>query len=342
MLIRYVIGRPTVPSEPLKLKAGGISRSKIADTTEELYLRTCDFEQVEPNPAYVEHLQARDMIAWQFRLDMFAHAELISAAINDAGHAQNAISETSKNEVPPRNAWHCERCRWRNYCEGDPLAEDLQHWHDVEPARPASAITVKYGRTKNTLRRDRPGYCCSPSELKAFMECPRLHWVEYMQRVRKRQEGTKSLPMLRGSLTHEAIRLATVQRGCNLTQEVEILIGELIASGMVTPEVSAALADPLQVQALADRAQAMHRLGMEGVTEVLECEQRRAMVLPGSKKWLHGIPDAVVRFENGSVGIVEYKTTSTSKDLAKVADRYRSNPQVHLYAALVQRGQLTL
>ena len=116
----------------------------------------------------------------------------------------------------------------------------------------------------------------------------------------------------------------------------------MCSSGAISPEASAALADPLQVQALADRAKTMFDLGMEGVAEVIECEQRRAMVLPGTKKWLHGIPDAVVRMEDGRVAVIEYKTTSTGKDLTKVADRYRSSPQVHLYAALVQRGTLTL
>ena len=342
MLIRYVIGRPTVPAQPKVLKAGGVSKDARADTTQELYLRACESEQVEPCADYSAHLANRDLSAWQFRLDMFASADLVHAALTDALHAQNAIANAQNAEVPPRNAWNCERCRWKNYCEGDPLAQDVARWHDVEPAREATEIAVRYGRTKSTLRRDRPGYCCSPSELRAFMECPRLHWIEYLQRIRKRQEGTKSLPMLRGSIVHEAIQLATVQPGCNLRQEVQIMVAELATSGAISPEASAVLVDPLQVQALADRAKSMFDLGMEGVAEVIECEQRRAMVLPGTKKWLHGIPDAVVRMEDGRVAVIEYKTTSTGKDLTKVADRYRSSPQVHLYAALVQRGTLTL
>ena len=99
------------------------------------------------------------------------------------------------------------------------------------------------------------------------MECPRLHWLEYLQRIRKRQEGAKSLPMLRGSLVHEAIHLATVQPGCNLHQEVQIMVAEMCSSGAISPEASATLADPLQVQALADRAKTMFDLGMEGVAK---------------------------------------------------------------------------
>ena len=342
MFIRYVIGRPTVPAEPKTLKAGGVSRDARRDTTAELYLRACDFEQVTPDPAYVEHLKARDMIAWQYRLDMYATPDLVLAAVQDALHTQEAIAKTDEDVSLARNGWHCERCRWRVHCEGDPLARHVNQWHDIEKARPPSPIKVAYGRTRSELRRDRLGYCCSPSELRAFLQCPRLHWLEYVQRIQQRREGIKRLPLLLGILTHEALRVATVQRGANLQTEVEILVSEMVTSQRLDPDVQSALLDPLQIQAIADRAQAMHSLAMEGVAEVIECEQRRAMVLPGTKKWLHGIPDAVVRLEDGRVGVIEYKTTSTSKDLTKVADRYRTNPQVHLYAALVQRGQLTL
>ena len=72
MFIRYVIGRPAVPAEPKILKAGGVSRDLRRDTTLELYLRACDHEQVTPNVDYVHHLKARDSIAWQYRLDIFA------------------------------------------------------------------------------------------------------------------------------------------------------------------------------------------------------------------------------------------------------------------------------
>jgi len=342
LFIRYVIGRPTVPQEPKRLKAGGVSKDARRDTTLELYLRACDFEQVKPDPGYIEHLTERDLSAWQYRLDMFATSDQILAAVQDAMNAQEAISQVDADVSLARNAWHCERCRWRSHCEGDPLAKGVEHWHDVEKARQPSEIKVAYGRSRRTLRRDRIGYCCSPSELRAFMTCPRLHWLEYVQRIQQRREGTKRLPMLLGSLTHEAIRVATVQPRADLQTEVEILVSELVTSQRLDPDVQAALLDPLQIQAVADRAKAMHALAMENVAEVIECEQRRAMVLPGSKKWLHGIPDAVVRLKDGRVGVVEYKTTSTGKDLTKVADRYRTNPQTFLYAALVQRGQLTL
>lgn len=342
MFIRYVVGRPTVPQEPKILKAGGVSRDARRDTTLELYLRACEYEQVTPDVDYVHHLKARDSIAWQYRLDIYAGKDQVQAAMQDALHAQNGISKAYDDVSLARNAWACERCRWSSYCEGDPLARDVDNWHDVERAKQPSEIKIAYGRSRRTLRRDRIGYCCSPSELRAFMTCPRLHWLEYVKRIRQVRTDIKSLPMLLGSITHEALRVATVQRNADLQVEVEILIAEMMREMRLAPDVQAALADPAQVLAIADRTQAMHELAMDGVAEVIECEQRRAMVLPGTKKWLHGIPDAVVRMHDGRVGVVEYKTTSRSKDLMKLADKYRTNPQTYLYAALVERGQLTL
>jgi len=342
VFIRYVVGRPTVPQEPKILKAGGVSRDARRDTTLELYLRACEYEQVKPNVDYVQHLKARDSIAWQYRLDIYAGKDQVLAAMQDALHAQNGISKAYDDVSLARNAWACERCRWASYCEGDPLAQDVDNWHDVERAKQPSQIKIAYGRSRRTLRRDRIGYCCSPSELRAFMTCPRLHWLEYVKRIRQVRTDIKSLPMLLGSITHEALRVATVQRNADLQVEVEILIAEMMREMRLAPDVQAAIADPAQVRAIADRTQAMHALAMHGVAEVMECEQRRAMVLPGTKKWLHGIPDAVVRMHDGRVGVVEYKTTSRSKDLMKLADKYRTNPQTYLYAALVERGQLTL
>lgn len=342
MFIRYVIGRPTVPQEPKILKAGGVSKDVRRDTTLELYLRACDFEQVTPDPNYVDHLKGRDLVSWQYRLDMYAGKDQILAAVQDALHAQEQISKAYEDVSIARNAWACERCRWSTHCESDPLARHVDTWHDVEKAKEPSPISIAYGRSRSKLKRDRVGFCCSPSELRAFMTCPRLHWLEYVKRIQQVRTDIKSLPMLLGTITHEALRVLTVQPRVDLQVEVEILINEMMRETRLAPDVQATLADPLQVQAIADRAQAMHALAMDGVAEVIECEQRRAMVLPGTKKWLHGIPDAVVRMHDGRIGIVEYKTTSRSKDLMKVADKYRTNPQPFLYAALVERGQLTL
>ena len=346
MLVRYVIGRPTVPKQPVRLKAGGVSRDLRRDTTRELYLRACEQEGVVPSPDYCEHLRSRDLTTWQYRLDMFAGPDYVRAALLDATQTQNAIVETiakaqAEWQAPRRNAWHCERCSWRVHCEGDPLGEDLGQWHDVRDASKPSTVRVAYGRTKKALRRDRPGYCCSPSELRSFSLCPRLWWIEYHQRKRQGREGLKALPRLLGSLTHEALRLLTKNPAITLAREVQLIALELVCNGAIDAEAKAALLDPDQTQAIADRAAGMHALAMDGVAEVVEVEQRRAMVLPGTKKWLHGIPDAVVRLQDGRLAVIEYKTTSRDKDLSKTADRYRTNPAVHLYAALVQRGQLT-
>ena len=146
--------------------------------------------------------------------------------------------------------------------------------------------------------------------------------------------------MLRGSLTQEALRILTSNPDANLALEVELMVKELVAAGSLDHEAQSELIAGPQVQAIADRAHAMFALAMDGVAEVIEHEQRRIMRMPGTKKWLHGIPDAVVRMDDGRIAVVEYKTTSTQKDLPKVGDGYSTNPSVHLYAALVQSGQL--
>ena len=340
MLIRYVIGRPVPPKEPVRLKAGGVSRDKNRDTTEALYLAACEDLGEHPVKSYVDHLRHRDLQAWQYRLDMYASPETVRAALLDALAAQNMIASTKA--LPPRNGWHCERCSWRTRCEGDPSASSLASWHDIEDGPPATPLAVTYGRTRKELNRDRIGYCCSPSELRAFLMCPRLWWLEYDQRKRLCREGLKDLPKFVGSLVHEALRMMTMQPGINVRRELDLLTMELCRSGAVNADVQAQLMAPDQLQAMAERATSMHALAMQGVAEVVECEQRRAMVLPGTKKWLHGIPDAVVRMEDGRLALIEYKTTAKGSNLARVADSYRTNPAVHLYAALVQYGALTL
>jgi hypothetical protein len=341
MLIRYVIGRPVPPKEPVRLKAGGISRDKNRDTTEALYLAACEELDQHPVTAYVEHLRERDLRAWQFRQDIYASPELVSAALHDARTIQNTLAKVEA--TPPRNAWQCAQCDWRIHCEGDPLGNGLEHWHDVGDAPTPSALEVSYGRTRKTLNRGRTGYACSPSELRAFMQCPRLWWIEYHQRKRLHVEGMGALKRMLGSITHEALRIMTIQPNLNVLREVELLVVEICRTDAVNAELRSALMEEAQILAIAERAKAMHSLAMEGVAEVVECEQRRAMVLPGTKKWLHGIPDAVVRMEDGRLAVVEYKTTYAGNNLARTADRYRnSNPAVFLYAALVQYGALTL
>mgnify|MGYP003624819281 CR=1 FL=1 len=220
------------------------------------------------------------------------------------------------------------------------MALHVSEWLDVQEGRPASPLAVKHGRTTYRISRTRPGFVVSPSELRAFMTCPRLWFLEYCRRVQRRKEGKKALPMIRGSLTHEALRILTSNPEANLVTEVGIMVKDLVTAGSLDFEAQAELLAEGQVQAIADRSHAMFALAMEGVAEVVEHEQRRIMRMPGTKKWLHGIPDAVVRMDDGRLAIIEYKTTSTKKDLPKVGDGYSSNPSVHLYAALVQSGQL--
>lgn len=346
MIIRYVIGRPEAPAEPKILKAGGVSKDARRDTTLALYLAACDDQEVPPDAGYVEHLRARDKTAWVYSVDMFASPDLVAAALDDAKRIQARIARMRTSSPPERNAWQCSMCRWRHHCEGDPTGSSFDHWAGLEDRQPLPELVVRVGKAGrgNLLRidRSRPGYACRTSELRAASTCPRLWWIEYCRRRQQERISSVGAKMLIGTITHRLIELKTRQPSTNLATEARLLVTELIAGEAVTQDVADQLADPGQVQAFAHRAEEMHAAAMVGVDEVLEVEARRAMVLPGTKKWLHGAPDAVVRFTDGSVGVVEYKTTVTSKNLEKVADRYRSNPSVHMYAALVQRGRLTL
>jgi len=339
MLIRYVIGRPTAPLEPKTLKRGGVSRDLRRDTTLELYLRACKAEEVEPKPDYVEHLRIRDAKTWAFALDMWCTQEQEAAALYDASQVQAMIAKAPA--LPPKNGWHCERCRWRSRCDSDPMIQHLSDWPDVIDARAPTQLAIKYGRTRKVINRDRRGFVLSPSEMRSFLQCPRLWYIEHDRRKMIQRHGPAALPMLRGTLTHEAIRLMTDTPGLNMAKEVELMVQEMAVAGRIDAEAQAELSQPAQIQAIADRATEMHAMAMRGVAEVVEHEQRRIMRMPGSKKWVHGIPDAVVRMDDGRLAVIEYKTTSTFKDLSAVADRYRTNPAPHLYAALVMHGQLT-
>jgi len=219
------------------------------------------------------------------------------------------------------------------------MATHAGQWLDVAEGRPPTPLAVKHGRNTYRIKRERLGFVVSPSELRSWLTCPRLWYLEYARRLRRVVESKKALPRLRGSLTHEAIRLLTKNPNVDLRLEVELAIKELAEAGALEYDAQSELIAADQVEAIADRARSMFDLAMSGVAEVIEYEQRRIMRMPGSKKWLHGIPDAVVRMEDGRLAVIEYKTTSY-KNLPNVADGYRTDPGVHLYAALLQHGQL--
>jgi len=338
MLIRYVLARPTPPVKPLILKSGKVSTNQHRDTTRQLYLQTCAEEGQEPNDDYVEALRLRDQEAWVFRYDMWCDEALLSSALYDAQHYQKAIASSSL--LPPKNAFACDQCSWRSYCESDPMATNIEDWPSVIEGRQATPITIKYGRTKKALSRDRRGFVVSPSELRAFAKCNRLWAIEYRWRMRQTYEGVKALPRVRGSLVHEALRLLAKEPKTDLRTEISIMVKEMTERQDLSFEAFEELVADDGIAQMAQRASDMFAMAMEGVAEIVEYERRRIIKMPGSKKWLQGIPDAVVRLDNGNLAIIEYKTTKF-KTLPSVADRYRTNPAVHLYAALVQFGQLT-
>jgi hypothetical protein len=349
MIIRYVLGRPVPPVAPQVLKGGKVSTNKLRDTTAALYLSTCQTEGLEPNAEYVEHLKQRDSEAWVFKYDMYSGDDLLNAALYDAQLYQKAIASSSL--LPPKNGFACEMCSWRSHCESDPMATAVDEWPNVGTGREPSELRVKYGRTVRTLSRDRRGFVVSPSEIRAFAKCNRLWALEYRWRMRQTYEGPKALPRIRGSLTHDCLQLLGESRmnaeakhfatAEDLKVELGVRVAEMFSAGQIDHEAHEELTANNGIAAIADRALSMFALAMDGVSEIVEVERRRIVKMPGSKKWLHGIPDMVVRLDSGRLAIVEYKTTSKTKNLPALADRYRTNPAVHLYAALVRFGQLT-
>tara|TARA_R100001163_G_scaffold12051_2_gene11204 strand:+ start:8472 stop:9542 length:1071 start_codon:yes stop_codon:yes gene_type:complete len=355
VIIRYVLGRPVAPALPKVLKGGKVSTDKRADTTTALYVETCKENGEEPKEEYVAHLADRDSVSWVHRCDMFCPDDLMNSALYDAQQYQRAISKSPL--LPPKNAFACEMCSWRSHCEGDPMASGVSSWPNVEEGRAPTELRVKYGRTVRTLSRDRRGFVVSPSELRAFAKCNRLWALEYRWRMRQVSEGPKALSRVRGSLTHAALEMlakahqAKASGGkldgptsltvTDLVVELRLQVIGLYDSGQIATETYVELVDDRSLEAMAERAAEMFGLAMADVSEIIEFEQRRIIKMPGSKKWLHGIPDMVVRLKSGRVAVVEYKTTSKTKNLPALADRYRTNPAVHLYAALVRFGQKT-
>ncbi len=341
MIIRYVFGRPVPPKHPTVLKNGKISHNKTADTTAALYRKACEDNDQPINEEYLDLLVANDTEKWAWKYDMFGASDTLSAALYDAQMYQRAIATSSP--LPPKNAFACDMCGWRTYCEADPMATNVENWDAVKQGKPPATIKIKYGRNMKTIKRDRKGFVVSPSELRNFAKCNRQWLLESHWRIQRIYEGTKSLPRVRGSLTHQCLDDLGKAKMDNsdspdLLTTLRLKVHDMLSKKDIDEEAFAALIEPDSLQAIADTAIRMFALAMDGVEEVIEHEQRRILKMPGSKKWLHGIPDAVVRLSNGQIAVVEYKTTSSTKNLPGLADRYRTNPAPHLYAALVQYG----
>jgi len=223
------------------------------------------------------------------------------------------------------------------------MAQHIEDWMDVVDAKEPSEIRIKYGRTSKVLRRDRRGFVVSPSELRTFNKCNRKWVLEYWWRMKIKEDGLSALPLVRGQIVHRCLDILTKRDGVTLLDvqtEISVMLMEMLAANEISQDLFAELSQPDYIEGMARRSCEMHTLAMDDVAEVVECEQRRVLKVPGTKKWLMGIPDAVVRLKSGEIAIIEYKTTGRA-NLSSVADSYRTNPAVHLYAAMVRHGQTT-
>jgi hypothetical protein len=78
-------------------------------------------------------------------------------------------------------------------------------------------------------------------------------------------------------------------------------------------------------------------LATEDLDMIVGVESTRAIKLPGVSRWVFGTVDAIAR-RGDQLVLIELKTTK-STNLDAVAERYRNNVAVDLYAAMIEHGR---
>jgi len=372
MLVRYIITRPVMPKRPRETKTG-ISHAKAQDTTALAYKRTCEELGEEPNAETYEHLSQRDRGAWAVSMDIFSGRDRQIAAINDAVSTTAAMRAVGKESqgLPARNPWSCDRCDWASHCSGDPVGDSIHQWMGAVAGKPASPIRVSMPNSPQMrkLARTKPGHVVSPSELRSFMTCPRKWALEYVERMRPRdRQWARMGPRVRGVITH-AFFEAMLIRWQELGQEF-VPSWQWSGSKWGSPEDhleagAKNLADSYldDIKSTVDRcigdldpndheglreliacipacAKAAHDaagLATTGIDEIIGIEKTKAIKLPGVSRWVFGIADAIAKKGDQTI-LIELKTTSTAQ-LDSMAERYRNNVAVDLYAAMIEHGR---
>ena len=359
MRVRYVIGRAAMPKAPRRLKSGKLSTAKEQDTMAWMYQAAAVEEGQQADQNMLEHLQLRDQAAWAYRLDIWSSLERRNAALVDATKTTKQMRNAGP--MPPRNPWGCDRCDWRRICEEDPTGYHILDNYSVIAGRPATRIGIKYNpRVTHWLNRSRAGRVVSPSELYSWNHCQRRWHFEYNQRLQVEKEWRFYEARARGSIVHAVAEelLLDWQTFKPLLQRPSWLVGAEMPSKIeqlkfeMMPRIASTLqriedeaGSSFEPSAIAEAMPGYFRTGwdlvalaMEGIESVEEVEQRRLIKLEGTNRWLTGKPDAVLRDKNGALVVLELKT-SASTGLERAAERYRTNPAVDLYAAMIQEGQ---
>jgi len=357
--IRYVIGRAEMPKPPRRLKDDKLSTAKAQDTMGWLYEAAAYEAGHAPDSDLLEHLQGRDQSAWAYRLDIWSSADRRNSALADA--AKMTKQMRNAEPMPPRNPWGCDRCDWRRICEEDPTGYHILDNHSVIAGRPASRIGIRYNpRVTHWLNRDKPGRVVSPSELYSWNHCQRRWAFEYKQRLQIDKEWRFYEARARGTIVHAIaeellldwqtfeplLKRPSWRVGAEMPDKIDQLKREMLPRIAPTLErIEEEAGSGFEPSALIESFDGYMRCGwdmvalaMEGIESVEEVEQRRLIKLEGTNRWMTGKPDAVLRDKNGALVVLELKTSATT-DLARAAERYRTNPAVDLYAAMIQEGQ---
>jgi len=311
--------------------------------------------------ATISHLQERDLEAWAVRLDIFSGAERQLAALRDASAITGAMKATG--DRPARNPWACDRCDWAPLCEGDPTADNVANWYGLGRAKPPSPLWIEPtcgGSMRKMKRSGRHGAVVSPSEMRTFSSCPRRWRLEYVERLRPTdRDWARMGARIKGVITHaffEAILRAWTPGdtfALSWTMEGPEGHARAVVDQYYTADVMSAVdrcvadlhpddwegREELRavIPACAKAAYDAAALALEGATEVIAVEEARALKLDGVNRWVFGTADAVIRLGD-RLALVELKTTS-SKQLATMAEKYRNNPAVDLYAAMLTMGR---
>ena len=345
--IRYIVGRTKKPKAPRILKSGRVSSSRDQDTTFDLYMKACEETGTVPDDKLGSHLNNRDITAWIYSVDfpvMYSEAENMAREI--ASIATRRMRRES--EVPPRNPWSCHapfRCDWLELCHSDPSG-NIDEWWGIGKSDYSGVkdykIKMDNGIWKE-LDRSKPGAVVSPSEVRCYLDCPRKWHFEYVKKARRYDLPFKRYSArFKGNMTHLAAELTA--RHFKENSDIPSIKQVAIPYFLEIEEMTKDMEFEISRDELHEEADTCLRVGykmaqnaLADANRILHIEQRMAVVIPGTKTWLTCQPDLVTETNDG-ICITDYKTTSQSR-LDQVAEGYRYNPAMYLYALALESGR---